>query len=1059
MTKIIDNSVTKFGSALNDEIREAKDVAIASAYFNLEGYRQIKDSLRGKPLKFLLGREPSENIKFEEEMLASLESYSANLEDEQRKFLASELMRNENDDSYFSLLKEADEYFKRKDVDVKIVKGRFFHGKAYLGASPSLSEIRSGFASVGSSNFTGGGLAGNRELNMLTTDREGIQELSQWFLSLWNGGNSENFKDEFIRLLENYMTTHSPYEVVAKALYEVYFSQFHEAGENNQIKSLFQHQVLSFIRASKILSEYGGVVIADSTGLGKTRVAINLAMNAVKEGKNPILIAPKAALDTTWNDEMNKTHFHIDWINSERLSSNPDQALKNFEEKDFIIVDEAHYFRTPSSNRYAALRDFMARGGKEIVLLTATPVNNSLMDLYSLLSLYLEEDAISEISPSLRGYFSYQQKQWLNNKPVDMDNVLRKFVVRVSRDLAKALGNDELHFPERRLDADPRDRYELQIDFEEMSGHFDRLSFVYYDFAIEKLSRDLLLPDGTKISPDLVQSKKDYLKGLIKNVIKINFFKRLESSTVAFRKTMETLKSYIIASRDFAQKKGYFVPPKMKGDLTEMYEDDSTWDLSVPEDVFSGKYAGLMAQCKLNDDEIKEFVDGCNKDVNVIDSILKMLPPRDNKLVQMLNRIGGLQLSGNNGIIIFTQYSDTARYVHEEMSRVFGKVKLTTGSGNVNGDGKETQDRTSVIKDFMKNGGYLVTTDVLSESQNLQNAQYIVNYDFPWNPVVLIQRAGRIDRIGSNYNDVFLLNVLPVNGDERDHKSLAHFLKVMKKLYSRIKLISETIGIDASTLGEDASPKDFAIQERIGVNDSKVLGILKEQLDQFTRDPVDVLAKIINDRGEEWLKEIPYGIGAYKQYTRDGIFILFRNEDEFHWVLKFFDGNKEFVQNPNEIIEVLLTGDVDNMGETIDYSSLMGGFREIREWLKRGMEDEFKAELISKGTKFRSTKQEREISNALRKLGDEGIMLSARFNNLRSRTAVVNSLYKAYKEGNLLEKAREILMVGEQSEKDDPAISVEDKRFEPKRVCWCWLRKPESSVASTLVTQKVFPVR
>jgi ERCC4-related helicase/HKD family nuclease len=1058
MTKIIDNSSKKFGSVLRDEIKDAKEVGIASAYFNLEGFRQIKDPLKEKPLKLLLGREPSESIKFEEELLASIESYSQDFEKEQSDVLSSELMRKEDDETYFSIMKDAADYFNKRDVEVKIVKGRFFHGKAYLGASPSLPEIRNGFASVGSSNFTGGGLAGNRELNMLTTDREGIMELSRWFLGLWNDEKSEDFKEQFIKLLENYVTTHSPYEVVAKALYEVYSSQLKEAEGNNQIKSLFQHQVLSFTRASAILREYGGVVIADSTGLGKTRVAINLAMNAVKDGKNPLLIAPKAALETTWEDEMDKTHFHLDSINSERLSSSPELALKNYEDKNFIIVDEAHYFRTPSSNRYEAMQEFVAKGGKEIVLLTATPVNNSLMDLYSLLSLYLGEDAISDVSPSLKGYFSYQQKQWINNRPVDMDNILRKFLVRVSRDLAKALGNGELNFPERRLDDDPRDRYEMNVDFEELADSFDSLSFVYYDYAIEKLSAGFTLPDGTKLSPELVKSRKDFLGKLVKTVVKINFFKRLESSTASFIKTMETLEKYVKGARDAALKRKYFIPPKMKGDLTEMYEDGDSWEPPAPEEFFSERYSSLLDRCKLSDDEVKEFTAKCDSDLSLIKTIIGKLPSNDGKLSQLIARMGNIKLLDKNGIIIFAQYSDTARYIHEKISKVFRNVKLTTGSGSINGDGRETQDRTSVIKDFMKNGGYLVTTDVLSESQNLQNAQYIVNYDFPWNPVVLIQRAGRIDRIGSPYSEVYLINMLPVNGDERDPKSLAHFLSVMKKLYSRIKLIAQTIGIDSSTLGEDASPKDFALQERMGRNDQSVLEVLKEQLEQFTSDPIDQLARMIAEKGEEWLKDIPYGIGAYKQYSRNGMFILFRNGDRFYWNLKFFDGAQEMIQNPNEIIEILLSGQSDTSGETIDYSMMMSRFRQLKESLKEKLKEELKTAVIMKDTKFGSTQKEREISTALKKMGDEGIRLSAVFNTQRTRTSVVNSLYKAYKEGNLLDKARVILHIDNISDNQgtDPVSEV---KIEPRRVCWCLLKKSEEPVPSPLAVQQVFSGR
>ncbi|WP_162509500.1 hypothetical protein [Thermogymnomonas acidicola] len=291
--------------------------------------------------------------------------------------LSSELMQNEDDIGYFQLLKEAVDYFSGNKVEVKIVNGRFFHGKAYLGASPSFSDIRSGFASVGSSNFTGGGLAGNKELNMLTTDREVVEELSEWFMEQWNDGNSRNFKDKFLELLKNYVTTHSPpYEVVAKALYEVYSPpQLSQMGREDYLKSLYPHQVLSYTRARSILQDYGGVVIADSTGLGENEGGHKPCHGCGEVREEPASHSPpKTALDTTWHDEMNKTHFHMDSINTELISSNPpDTALRDYQDRDFIIIDEAHDFRTPSSNRYKALQEFMASGKREVVLLTATP--------------------------------------------------------------------------------------------------------------------------------------------------------------------------------------------------------------------------------------------------------------------------------------------------------------------------------------------------------------------------------------------------------------------------------------------------------------------------------------------------------------------------------------------------------------------------------------------------------------------------------------------------------------------------------------------------------------
>ncbi|MEM4346750.1 MAG: phospholipase D-like domain-containing protein, partial [Candidatus Caldarchaeum sp.] len=167
MTTIIDNMKERLADVLNSELSDLDEIAIASAYFNIRGYGAIADGLGDKPMMLLLGREPTESIKWEDEILREIEEF-------------------EDDSEYFRLLQKTTQYFKDGKRQVRTVEGRFFHGKAYIAASPSMREVRRGVGVVGSSNFTYGGLVSNRELNMLNTDREVVKELCEWFLDQWN---------------------------------------------------------------------------------------------------------------------------------------------------------------------------------------------------------------------------------------------------------------------------------------------------------------------------------------------------------------------------------------------------------------------------------------------------------------------------------------------------------------------------------------------------------------------------------------------------------------------------------------------------------------------------------------------------------------------------------------------------------------------------------------------------------------------------------------------------------------------------------------------------------
>jgi superfamily II DNA/RNA helicase len=978
--------------------------------------------LEGKPLLFLLGREPTESIKWEEEVLRELEE-------------------KEDDQNYFSLLQETIKSFEASSVQIRTVTGPFFHGKAYIGASPNLKEAKIGIGSVGSSNFTYGGLVYNKELNMLNTDREVVKELIGWFFTQWD--SAQDFKEVFLSFLKNYMTTRTPYEVVAKALYETYKSNIEVSIDSLKLKTLYPHQVLSFRDASAKLDKFNGVLIADATGLGKTRTTLRLAIDAIRDGKQVLLIAPKSILDTTWKDEMKKTSIHIESVSSEKLSSDPDSVLKEFSDRNFIIVDEAHYFRTPSTNRYAALRDLIIKQDAQVVLATATPVNNSLMDLYYMMSLYLKEDCVNDLcTQTLKGYFTANQKRWLQHQKIEMEPVLERFIVRHSRETAKALDREgKIKFPKRELDKDPRCKYSTKIDYQKIDETLNKMNFVFYDLSVDMLSGQLRLPDGAPIAKAVEAKNKEFLKKLIKIIITINLFKRLESSTEAFKATLNALHEYIVTASKYAKEKGYFVPPALKGDpLFSMYEE-----MPSPEQLFSKpKYAKIKETLKFTPQEAKLFINSCAEDCQFLQELLSLIPKTDTKYQTFKQRLTDIsnQIVPNsaNGVIIFSQYTATAVYLYDQLrqEKLNLPILLTTGSICRDAHGNSCGNKKAMlVKEFQKNGGILVSTDVLSEGQNLQNAQFVVNYDFPWNPVVLIQRVGRIDRMNSFHDTVYLTNILPKNGDPKDPASIQHFIGLMQKLYDRLEAIRSTIGLDATVLGEEAAPKDFGFQQALAKNDPALLDIMTKELEQFTNSPMDELAKMMSQKGIDWLKSLPTGIGAYKKGDRDGLFILFTDGKEFYWRLKYFDKTNEATSSPNEIISVLLKGDNQNSGERIAYESLIDRMIKMKEELKAEIESTQKRENALEGTAPRTTTAIKSIYDELAKSGTDGEKLASAFRKVAARQSIVRALEEARRDGKLVEKARELLQKEKMPSAEEPT-NAEETRL--KRICWCWIQ-------------------
>ncbi|QRF76139.1 ATP-dependent helicase HepA [Thermoplasmatales archaeon] len=1007
MSRIIDNGKDKLSESLNLELKDVSELAFASAYFNIKGFGLIKDTIRDKPLKFLLGRPQDESVTFEEEIVRELEEQEDNPE-------------------YYTLMNDTVTYFSDDKREIRKKNGPFFHGKAYIGVSPNLSNPKTGIGIVGSSNLTYAGLKTNSELNVENTDRELLKEITIWFNEKWQ--SAEEYKSTFIGFLKNYTITHTPYEVASKALFEYYNKDLQEA-EKIKMMGLKRFQVVSVLEARKILSEYKGVVIADSTGLGKTRTMIALAHEARKERKKVLLIAPKSVLRTTWEKETDALDTKIEGINSEYISANPDEFVEKYENKgnNFIMVDEAHYFKSSSSNRYKALRDLILHNSAEVVLATATPVNNSLMDLYNLIALFAPEESIMDIAGvTLKGYFGSNQKLLLEGKSFEMSQVLERFVVRHSRKFAKMLEKDMKGFPERVIDMNPKNRYKSNMDYQTLDDKLERLYFAPYELSVEKLT-ELKLPSGQAISQFKEREKKEKLKELVKTIVRLNLFKRLESSQEAFRETMGAISSYMKRAMEFARTSGYFLPRSAADDPLFDFDEE------IPPNIFeSDKYRELQDKCLLTKEEKEYFLKACSEDLKSIKEILNSIPSTDAKLIGFQERVRELipQIKEPNGVVFFTQYTATAKLLYNSLNGLYPLTYLTSGSICKDHKGR-ISDTTKIVEQFQEHGGLLISTDVLSEGQNLQNAQFVVNYDFPWNPVVLIQRVGRIDRMGSNYDYVYLINIMQENDNPEDPNSLQHFINLMRKLYSKISGIKNTVGIDAPILGEDAEPKDFGtMQKLIAEGKSTVLTELEKEIEQFTNDPKDQLMEIIDDLGEERIKAIPRGIGAYKKYEKNGLFCLFTDGENYYWRLKF-EGESNVITDPGQIVGILLKDkEKDSSGEKIEYKVLVDKLRKLKEETTHSVESD-RVRRSSSSTLPNLSKNGKEI---YAKISEEDEELALKFRAVASKEALVKSLYEAMKDPNFIEKARKLIL--SQSEKSEPETR---KELSLKRVCWCLL--------------------
>ncbi|MCX8193728.1 MAG: hypothetical protein N3G77_07970, partial [Nitrososphaeria archaeon] len=286
------------------------------------------------------------------------------------------------------------------------------------------------------------------------------------------------------------------------------------------------------------------------------------------------------------------------------------------------------------------------------------------------------------------------------------------------------------------------------------------------------------------------------------------------------------------------------------------------------------------------------------------------------------------------------------------------------------------------------------------------------------------------------YNEVYLINVLPRNGDPEDPESLEYFLGLMQRLYQRLEMIRETIGLDASTLGEEAAIKDFSIQAMIAKNDSRVLELLERRIEQFTKDPIDILARILNEKGLDWIKEIPDGIGSVKDGDFEGIFVLFTDGENFYWRLHRYDNDK-IITSPTEIVDLLLEGDNQKKGEIMDYETIIPLLRRAREKLLDELKEQIEREKTVTGL-LKPDKKVRLIFEALSRHGPEGEKLAAMFRKVADSKIIVDQLWRFSQKGELIEEARKILPKAMENYNKEGGRKLPEKL---KRVCWCYIRR------------------
>ena len=822
------------------------------------------------------------------------------------------------------------------------------HAKAYL-----FSGELGRFAAVGSSNLTKSGLAQNSELNLASYDPDLATQLENWFDSKWEMG--QDCKQQFIERLEEcvlFGRRYTPWQVMLKSLHAAY-GRFLELGLSQEVARRlagFQQQAVQ--RCMALVKRHWGVMLCDSVGLGKTFEGLGILREFADQrsdgdevaGTTRALIVCPAQLQHNWNTERLQEWGIIGTtITMESLPNLVDiedepsavqrqryaETLRRYQDNyDIILVDESHNFRNPGTKRYRALMEII-RGGKpdtRVVLMTATPINNSIWDLYHQMSLitrgddtwYAGRGPIANLRTTFRAIERGESGSGL------LDAMMLSLVRRTRHDIRSMqdsgaemeVDGQPLRFPEHEI-PEAVD-YSLQGLYGNIySDIIDAIQ--HLSFAVYRLDEYGVQTGERETQAQLKQRNANFL-GIMRTIL----LKRMESSQAALTATVQGMVDYLNlflqrlkADRVLTPKQAYKLRAVLGGSLPDGDEDIEALDeaalnalrqeLKAPED--EDQRDRLRVDVESDRDRLQTLL---NRLEWLEEILAEQGDPKAQAVRNLIERLPKQDAHGQpTKIVVFTTYKDTAEHLFERLGGDLTELKNGHRvRSNLQDErwmslltGRDNQDRRrTILERFaplaahreteplndpslrakiapLREDGIelLIATDVLSEGQNLQDAQFVINYDLPWNPVRMIQRAGRIDRLFSPHDKVFIYNLMPEDG-------LEGLLNLVRNLESKIETIEDAVALDASVLGEQIEAKELDKIMKLRAGGVEADEVYREgERDQGLDEGAELLNtyfELMKELAIEDIEAIPNGVYSVKSGPETGVYVMLKMPEE-----------------------------------------------------------------------------------------------------------------------------------------------------------------------------------
>lgn len=812
------------------------------------------------------------------------------------------------------------------------------HAKLYLfrlNGEQSIIQNMPGQFVTGSSNLTKAGLGGQEEFNVEIKDY-GFEDAESYFDELWERAipiteehSRKKFLTEFIEH-KSLAATVTPFEAYALIL-KTYLDLQQQKIVRPEVEGIlefngfkkFTYQLDAVNQALSIIDEYNGVIIADVVGLGKSVIASLIAKNLGKRGMvvcPPALIGDKQ-LETGWKGYIDQFRLY-DWEVESR--GRLEEIAENIHNKDIevIIVDEAHYFRNQDTADYEALQNICR--DRIVILLTATPFNNSPADIFSLLKLFIVPGksgiTIEDNLESLFQAHNYRFKKLSDitkyhnsNNPIKRKKAEKAYVqiigeplpidIRKVRNATSVLASQIKNTISSVVIR--RNRLDLQSDFEysnevgelsqikepkelffylesDQNSFYDRMisqyfvedgrfkGAIYQPYSYEKIIEDEenLDEEGNRAFQQQ-RNLFDFMRRLL--------VKRFESSFGAFASSIDRfLKVHQLVRKFIDNSGGRYILDRKLIEKISGYDEEEILDVldKFENDLLNKKIPKNNTVYKVSEfQRADDFIADIENDIQLFKDIqaeLKDLDlvnqdPKRESVFEVIQEIAE-KSKDNRKVIIFSEYVDTIKHLENYLRDKIGSRVLVC-------EGKVSKELAKFLNsdfDAQYKGSktnhfdILLTSDKLSEGFNLNRAGAIVNYDIPWNPTRVIQRVGRINRIGAKvFDELFIYNFFP-------SETGADIVKSREIAAQKMFLIHNSLGEDSKIFDADEEPTPAGLFNKVNTNpeadeEINLSTIIRNKFKEIKENHPAVIERI---------SDLPSRVKSAKGYKKNQVNVL-----------------------------------------------------------------------------------------------------------------------------------------------------------------------------------------